>query len=223
MAITQLQKMLADVSAIITESHVVYTSGRHGSVYVNKDALFMHPQVTTMLARSMARTFNADKIDVVAGKVTGGIILSQWVAWHLSAARTEGEVLAIFAEEEGPEQHVVFRRGYGDVVPGRRVVVVDDVMTTGGSAREVIEAVRALGGTVAGLSVLINRGNVQPEDVGTVPIFALLDLDFESWDQPDCPLCQAGVPINTTVGKGRAFLERQAAQPSDADAKGDNS
>ena len=91
----EIMQALADVNAIITGSHVVYTSGRHGTAYVNKDALYLHPRLTERLCGVMAGDYAADAIAVVAGPTVGGVILSQWVAWHLTNARTAGETLAV--------------------------------------------------------------------------------------------------------------------------------
>ncbi len=207
-------RLLAQVDAILTDTHVVYTSGRHGATYVNKDAIYLHPTVTTQLCRTIARQYDATKIDVVAGPTTGGVILAQWTAWHMTAARDEGETLAVFAEEEGEgdANRRIFRRGYDASVQGKRVVVVEDILTTGGSARKVVEAVRALGGTVVGLSAICNRGGVTSEQVGGVPLTALVNLDLTSYAAEDCPLCRAGVRINTRVGKGQAFVDAQGGQ-----------
>ena len=114
-----------------------------------------------------------------------------------------------FAEEEGSEKARVFRRGYDQQIADKQIVVVEDILTTGGSARKVIAAVQALGGTVVGLSVLCNRGGITATDVGDIPIHALTTVTLDSWDEAECPMCQQGVPINTSVGKGQAFLARQ--------------
>jgi orotate phosphoribosyltransferase len=204
-------QILAEVGAIITESHVVYTSGRHGAVYVNKDALYLHPQATARVCDVMAQTYPADEIDVVVGPTVGGVILAQWVAHHLSNAQRSGEVLAAYAEEvvENGAKSRVFRRGYDAFVRDKRVVVVEDVVTTGGTVRNVIDAVRALGATISGVSVLCNRGGLTGSDLGDVALHALTTIPQESWDAAACPLCAQGVPINTTVGKGAAFLAQQ--------------
>lgn len=200
---------LAEVGAIITNSHIVYTSGRHGSAYVNKDALYLHPVVTSDLCAVMASHYNADEVDVVAGPTVGGVILAQWVAWHLSQRRASGETLAVFAEEDAATKARVFRRGYDQQVAGKRVVVVEDIVNTGGSVEKVIAAVRALGGTVAGVSILCNRGGLTGADLGDVALQALTTISLDSWAAEECPLCQAGVQVNTAVGKGAAFLARQ--------------
>lgn len=200
---------LAEVGAIITDSHIVYTSGRHGAAYVNKDALYLHPVVTGDLCRVMASHYDADAVDVVAGPTVGGVILAQWVAWHLSQRRTAGEVLAVYAEEEDGTKQRVFRRGYDQQIVGKRIVVVEDIVNTGGSVQQVIAAVRALGGMVVGVSILCNRGGITGADLGDVALHALTDITLDSWAADECPLCQAGVPINTAAGKGKAFLARQ--------------
>jgi len=207
----EIMQAFADAGAIISDSHFVYSSGRHSSVYINKDALYLHPGVISMLCRQMAEPYDADQVDVVVGPVLGGIVLSQWVAYYLNARRVSGETLAVYAEKEGdgPEKKFFFGRGYDRAIAGKNVLVVEDVLTTGGSARQVIELVRAHGGHVVGLSALCNRGNVRSEDVGGVPISTLITITLQTYAEEECPFCQQHVPINTTVGKGRAFLARQ--------------
>ncbi len=207
----QIMQMFADVDAIISDSHFVYSSGRHSSVYINKDALYLHTKTIAALCALMARSYDAEQIDVVVGPVLGGIVLSQWVAYALTVRRSSGETLAIYAEKDNdsPDKTFSFHRGYDAYVPGRNILVVEDVLTTGGSVRQVIELIRRLGGNVVGLSALCNRGNVQPADVDNVPIQSLIQINLETFAEADCPFCQTRVPINTDVGKGRAFLTKQ--------------
>jgi orotate phosphoribosyltransferase len=203
-----IMQLFIDAGAIITDSHFVYSSGRHSSVYINKDAIYLHTETISKLCQLMANPYNANQVDVVVGPVLGGIVLSQWVAHHLTTCRTSGETLAVYAEKEGDvvDKTFSFRRGYDKYIPGKNVLVVEDVLTTGGSARKVIELVLSHGGNVIGLSALCNRGNVQPGDVGNVPIRTLITLQLETFTEAECPFCQQQVPINTELGKGRAFL-----------------
>ncbi|MCU0493402.1 MAG: phosphoribosyltransferase [Chloroflexaceae bacterium] len=202
--------MLARVGAIITNSHVVYTSGRHGSSYVNKDALYPHTAETSAICARIAAHFRESGVAVVAGPTVGGVILAQWVAHHLSTL-TGREVLAVYAEEEtvDGEKRRVFRRGYNELLPGRHVLVVEDILTTGGSARQVVAAVEASGGIVVGVGALCNRGGVSAATLGAPELLALAEVPLESWAEEECPLCAAGVPVNTRVGKGAAFLARR--------------
>jgi orotate phosphoribosyltransferase len=190
--------ILGAAEAVITGSHVVYTSGRHGSAYVNKDAIYPRPDLVSELCRLLADAARPLRPEVVCGPALGGIILSQWTAHHLGA-------LAVFAERAAGGG-LALRRGYDRLVAGRRVLVVEDVLNTGGSAREAVAAVRHAGGTVVGVAALCNRGGVTAADLDVPALTSLLELALESWDAAACPLCRDGVPVNTVVGKGREFL-----------------
>ena len=207
---SMIMQLFVDAGAIITDSHFVYSSGRHSSVYINKDAIYLHTETISKLCKLMAGSYEADQIDIVVGPVLGGIVLSQWVAHHLNAQRSSGETLAIYAEKEveAVERTFSFHRGYDRYIPGKNVLVVEDVLTTGGSARQVIELVREHGGNVVGLSALCNRGNVQPAEVMNVPIHSLVKVTLETYTEAECPFCQQQVPINIELGKGRAFLAK---------------
>jgi orotate phosphoribosyltransferase len=207
-----IMQLFVDAGAIITDSHFVYNSGRHSSVYINKDALYLHTGIISKLCQNMAHPYDAEQIDVVVGPVLGGIVLSQWTTYSLNSRRATGETLAVYAEkEQGSDHNFTFNRGYDQHIVGKNILVVEDVLTTGGSVRRVIELIRKHGGNVVGVSALCNRGNVQAQDVGGVPISTLITLDLETYTPEECPFCEQQVPINTMVGKGRMFLARQGA------------
>lgn len=199
-------KLFESCDAILTSSHFVYTSGKHGHTYINKDAVYPHTDLVRQLCEEIARQCPW-QAEVVAGPTVGAVILSQWVA-HFLSEMTGRPVLSVYAEEDA-EKNRVFRRGYDAIIRGRSVLVVEDILNTGGSARKVVEAVKKLGGKVAGVFGLCNRGGVTPADVEDVPVKALVDVKFEIWDAAECPLCDKGVPVNTKVGKGRDFLAAQ--------------
>ncbi len=202
------QAILAECQAVITDTHVVYTSGKHGSAYVNKDALYPHVWKTARLCGMIADSFIDDDVEVVIAPAVGGIILSQWTAHHLCNEGTH-EVLAVYADKTGDNGFVI-KRGYDKLIKDKRVLVVEDVLTTGGSVKKVVEAVRAAGGNVIGVGALCNRGGVTEHDLADVPrLFEVVNMTLEMWDEADCPLCKRDVPINTDVGKGREFLERK--------------
>jgi orotate phosphoribosyltransferase len=194
--------ILAEAHAVLTGGHVVYTSGRHGSAYVNKDAVYTHPGRVRELCRLLADGVRALRPEVVCGPALGGIILSQWTAHHL-------RVLAVYAEKL-PAGGLALRRGYDRLVEGRRVLVVEDVLNTGGSVREAVSAVRKAGGEVVGVAALCNRGGVTAADLDVPALVSLVELSLDSWEAADCPLCRDGVPVNTDVGKGREFLAARA-------------
>jgi len=195
-------EILAEVGAVISGSHVVYTSGRHGAAYVNKDALYPHTRRVSEVCALMADGARALRPDVVCGPALGGIILSQWTAHHLGA-------LAVYAEKT-PEHGVALRRGYDALVAGRRVLVVEDVLNTGGSVGDAVRAVRAAGGEVVAVSALCNRGGVTAADLDVPALLSLVELALDSWEAAACPLCRDAVPVNTDIGKGREFLASRA-------------
>ncbi len=198
-----IKEIFRKEKAIILGDHFVYNAGNHGSAYIGKARIFLNPAIISSLGFELAYRFINDNIDIVVGPVVGGVILSQWTAYHLSSLSGR-KVLAIFADKDGEE--FVIKRGYNELLEGKNVLVVEDIVTTGGSIRKVIEQTLYHKGKVVGLGVLCNRGNVS----FSVPKFeALLTINLESWDEKDCPLCIKGVPINTEFGKGRQFLARQ--------------
>jgi len=191
---------LRRVGALVTDGHFVYTSGRHGGVYINKDALYPHTEKTSELCREMARPFEGEEVDFVVAPALGGIVLSQWIAYHLSQLKGR-EILAVYAEKEGGS--FAIRRGYAELIARRKILVAEDIVTTGGSVRKIVEMVRALGGEVIGVTCLCNRGGVAAGEIGRVPrLVALATLALESWEATGCPLCAKGVPIHTQLGKG---------------------
>lgn len=203
----EILKILGRLEAVITDSHIVYTSGKHGTAYVNKDALYPHTRETSALCRVMAEHFAKDSVDVVVAPVIGGVILSQWIAHHLTEI-TGREVLGAYAEKDG--DGFVIKRGYDKLIAGKKVLIAEDILTTGGSAKKVIDLVRTLSGDVAGLSVLCNRGGITPQELSHPPkLFALVNVKFDAWDEHECPMCAKGVPVNKDVGKGREFLARK--------------
>ncbi len=219
---------LERVGAVVTDSHIVYTSGKHGSAYVNKDALYPHVAETSYLCRVIAEHFMHSGAQAVIAPAVGGVILSTWTAFGLSMI-TGKEVLSTYAEKEvvaflhpdcigipGATKQAyaetgkfIIKRGYDKLIAGKKVLVVEDLLTTGGSARKVVEAVRAIGGDVVGLGVLCNRGDVTAEQVGVLRLDALVNVKLDAWDEEDCPLCKRNVPINTDVGHGRYYLAQK--------------
>ncbi len=206
----EVLRILHEVGAVITGDHIVYTSGKHGTAYVNKDAVYVRPRCPEWLCGHIAANFANDNVQVVCGPAIGGVVLSQWTAYALSSGK---DVLAVYSEKSEAGDTFVIRRGYNKLITGRRVLVVEDVLTTGGSARKVVEAVRAVGGEVVGLGALCNRGGVTAADLADVPkLFTLANVTLDAWDEADCPLCKQGIPINVEVGKGLEFLARKKNQ-----------
>jgi orotate phosphoribosyltransferase len=200
--------ILKSIGAIITNDHFVYTSGKHGSVYVRKDMLYPHTKLTSDVCMIFAEKSKELDTDIVVGPSIGGIILSQWVAYHLSKIKNT-EILGVFTEKDVNDNQV-FKRGYDELIKGKNVLVVEDMTTTGGSVAKVVESVKKAGGTVLRVCVMINRSpanaKVNEKTVGA-PYVALDELPTEVYDAANCPLCEKNIPVNTTVGHGKKFLE----------------
>jgi orotate phosphoribosyltransferase len=185
-------------SGALKEGHFVLSSGRHSDQYIEKFDLLRQPSVTTNLCRNIADHYRNQEIDVVAGPTTGGVILAFEVARQLG-------VQAAYAERStNGDSGREFRRGT-TFRAGTRILVVDDILTTGGSLRETLDALASHPVDVAGVTVLVDRsgGNA---DLG-VPYVALATVEITSWDAADCPLCLRREPVirpGTTPSDGSA-------------------
>ena len=168
----------------VLRGHFVLSSGRHSDLFVQKFRVLEDPRLAQRFGESIAGEFDND-FDVVAAPAVGAVVLG------FSAALAAG-VRFVFAERAADE--LAFRRGF-HIAPHERVLVVEDVITTGGSAKEVVDLVRRLGGEAVGVGALIDRGDpVRPPDLGA-PLKALIKLDVSSWAASECPLCEANEPI----------------------------
>jgi orotate phosphoribosyltransferase len=177
---TDLLRELERRGAILS-GHFRLSSGRHSNLFVQKFRILEDPVLVERVARALAEAARPLAPTVVVSAAVGGIVLGFETARQLGT-------LGIFVEKE----HGVpaLRRGFA-LEPGDRAFVVEDVVTTGGSVREVLDVIHARGARVAGAGVIVRRA---PVDFG-VPTTALLDLPIESHDPADCPQCAAGEPI----------------------------
>lgn len=177
------ERMFREAGAIV-EGHFLLTSGRHSPVYWEKFRILEQPRYTERLCAMIAAHFQGHRARLVAGPTTGGVIISYEVARQLG-------LRSIFAEREGATR--VFRRGF-EITPGERVLVVDDILTTGGSVLEVINEVARKGGELVGVGVLVDRsgGSI---DFGA-PLFSCHRTSVPSYRPEECPLCRAGKPLS---------------------------
>nr|ALV85547.1 phosphoribosyl transferase domain protein [uncultured bacterium pA1] len=201
--------ILEECGAVIDGSHFVYASGRHGKAYVNKDSVFLRPDRLSAICLRLALACSRSDAEVVVGPAVGGAIIAQLVAEHLRHwSQANRDVRAAFADKSADGGYV-FARGYAEAINGRRVLVVEDILTTGGSCRKVVEAARAAGARVVGAGALVNRGGVTAEALGVPTLASLVALSFPTWDERACPLCATDIPVRTDLGKGKDFLKRK--------------
>jgi orotate phosphoribosyltransferase len=171
-------------SGAILKGHFLLASGLHSPIYWEKFRVLQFPSYTGQLCRTIATHFQDQGIQVVAGPTTGGIILAFEVARQLG-------VRGIFAEKEGTTERA-FKRGFS-ISPGERVLIVDDILTTGNSIGEVMAAVTKQGGIVVGIGVLVDRSEQQLEF--GVPLFSCHHALTPTYTPQDCPLCSAQIPL----------------------------
>jgi orotate phosphoribosyltransferase len=172
-------------SGAIKQGHFLLSSGRHSDRYVEKFDLLRQPAAASAACGLIADHVQGRDIDVVVGPTTGGIILAFEVARRLGAE-------AAYAERTSNGKGREFRRGT-TFRPGARVLVVDDILTTGGSVRETLDALAKYDVEVVGAALLVDRSGGSA-DIG-VPWFALATMEIETWDPAECPRCAAGMPL----------------------------
>lgn len=168
----------------VLEGHFLLSSGLHSPEYWEKFQVLQYPQYTEQLCRLIADRFRDANVQVVAGPTTGGVILAYEVARQLG-------VRGIFAEK-GEAGGREFRRGF-KIAPGERVLIVDDVLTRGGSLRDTIDAVNRLGSNIVGIGVLIDR-STEKLDFGA-PLFSCHRAEVITYPPDKCPLCADGIPL----------------------------
>ncbi len=167
-------------AGVLLEGHFLLTSGKHSNRYLQCAKIFRHTKYSEELCAALAKQFADEKIDVVIGPAMGAVQMAYEVSRHVGCEN-------FFAERE--DGKMTLRRGFV-VTPGMRCLLVEDVVTTGGSIKEVKELVEASGGIVVGIGSIVNRsgGSV---DFG-VPYKAVIEVDVQSWEADECPMCKEG-------------------------------
>jgi len=177
----QLLSIYENAGALLT-GHFVLSSGRHSSSYLQSARVLMRPARAEMLGAELAGLINAGGVDVVVSPALGGLIIGHEVARAL-------DVPFIFTERKGGV--MTLRRGFA-LKAGARVLLVEDVITTGGSVRECMDVVREHGGNPVEVLALVDRAPAM-DGRFDVPHRTLLRLETPSYEAPECPLCREGV------------------------------
>ncbi len=180
-SITVLE-MLKSVDAV-REGHFKFSSGLHGEVYVQCALLLKEPDLTGKICAALADHFRKEQPEIVVGPAMGGVIAAYETARQLG-------VPGIFAERENGK--MTLRRNFS-VKPGQRVLVVEDVITTGGSSQEVVDMLESRGAVVIGVGSIVDRSNGTAKL--SVPFYSLLKIKVNNYDPAECPLCKAGRPL----------------------------
>jgi orotate phosphoribosyltransferase len=178
---------LFNEAGAMLDGHFLLKSGRHAGRYLEKFLVLQHPRFGVEIGRRLAEALSPYSPTLVVGPTTGGVLLSFETARQLG-----GSVRAAFAEpiESGGR---ALRRGW-QLAPDERVAIVDDILTTGTSLLETVEAVRAAGAEPVAAAVIVDRSGGL-FDLG-LPLHSLGSLDIPSWEPDECELCAAGVPLH---------------------------
>ena len=190
-------------AGVIRKGHFRLTSERHSNTYIDKRTLLMRPQVALCLCNALSERFLEDDIQVVIGPETGGIVPSFLIA-HCLGLTTNEEILTVSASKiEGvrsAKSNFKIRHADRERLVDKRVLVVEDILTTGGSARQVVGLVGEVGGQVVGVGALCSRGEVTAERLGVPKLETLLQLNLKTYDVSTCPQCRQGVPLDVDFG-----------------------
>ena len=174
-----IEKLLKDLK-VLQEGHFLLNSGLHSKYYFQKFRILENPDATSKLCKLIAEKFKGNNIEWIIGPTTGGIIIAFEVARQLN-------VFSGFAEERQGKRIV----GRGFDIKDKRILIVDDVMTTGKSVKETIDAVNEKGGNIIGVTVLIDRS------VSKLPFeyFSLYRKVVKNFNPEVCPLCKENIPL----------------------------
>jgi orotate phosphoribosyltransferase len=178
---TNILEIFQQTNALLN-GHFLLTSGRHSKQYFQCAQVLKHPQHNETICRLIAQNFKNTEIDIVISPAIGGIVVGQEVARQLSK-------VSIFAERE--DKVLTLRRGF-QIEEGKKYLVCEDVVTTGGSVFEVIEIVKRGGGIVSGVGYIVDRSNNKVQF--GVPQFSTLQLEVISYSPEECPLCKQNIP-----------------------------
>lgn len=192
----EVKELLIKSDAIMT-GHFLLTSGLHSPHYVEKFNVLQQPKYTQQLCEAMAEKFKDANIETVVGPMTGGILLAHETGKALGTR-------AIFTERV--DGKMTFRRGFS-LHEGERVLIVEDIVTTGGSIKEVIDVVKKYGGVPVAVSMLVDRSGGKA-DFGDIPCEALLHMDVKTYKPEECPLCEQGIPMTKRGSTGKQGNEK---------------
>ena len=186
----ELLKLLQETGAML-EGHFLLTSGRHSNMYIEKFRILEHPRALDDVCRAMSETVQNQNVELVLGAAIGGILIAGGVGRYL-------DVKHIFSERVDGKMEL--RRGFS-ITKGQRIIIVEDIITTGGSVFELIQLVKDYEAEIVHVVNLVDRSSGDANF--KVPTTALLTIPSESWEPEDCPLCQQGVVITKRGRTGK--------------------
>lgn len=177
-----IQEILNESKALL-KGHFKLTSGRHSEYYVEKIKIIHYPDKVEKLCKEIANKVKDVEIDVVVGPAYGGIALAYEVAKQLNKK---------FVFTQRKDDQMTVRSGF-DIHSGEKALIVEDIITTGGSVKEVKELLESMGIEVVGVSCIVDRSSGKANF--NCPLYSLAELSFETYEEENCPLCKSNIPL----------------------------
>lgn len=200
---------LERLGAVIENRHFIYTSGKHGSAYINSDPLFPDVAVVSQLADLLIEPY-LGRADTVVAPATGGIVLT--VQAGLAFMRRGENVASVWADKSGGG-FVFERSGFTQHITGKRVLVVEDLLNTGGSVEKTCRLVERHGGELVGVSVVCNRGAATAETLQAPELTTLATVKMNVFEADGCPLCAEQRPVVDDIGHGDKYKAEHPDYP----------
>ncbi len=177
-----IQQILEETNALL-KGHFKLTSGKHSEYYIEKIKIIHYPDKVQQLCSELVKQLKDIEIDVVVGPAYGGIALAFEVARQLGKK---------FVFSQRKDEKMSIRSGF-QIKPGDKAIIVEDIITTGGSVKEVLELLKEYEIEVQAVTCIVDRSGAKA-DFG-VPLISLMSINFETWEEQDCPLCQKGIDL----------------------------
>ena len=198
----------------VLKGHFVLAGMEHSDTYLEKVYLYRNTAIFEELCLQMAREVasKTNNVDAVVGPAPVGAVLAQRVACHLGAIQHR-MVIPFFTEKDKNGQHA-FRRNFAKDLPGKNVLAVDDVITTGKTITELIKTIILLKGQMAAVAVICNRSEDVLDKFYIFPVISLLRIKLKVFPENDCLLCSKRVPVDAGIGRGKEFLAAHPGYPS---------
>ncbi len=190
--------------------HFVLASRQHSDRYFNKKVVFEHAEAFRLVSEALAHRVMLDRPNVLVAPQSSGVKLAQAVQWALS--ENYGYSIPLIPAEKGPEETFYVSTLNQPLLRGKRVTLIEDVLTTGGSIKKVIELSRELGAEPISLHAFVNRGGITAEMLGVPKMTELARVNANSWGEADCPAWLMAVPVNETIGRGREYMRKKRSQ-----------
>ena len=178
---------------VILEGHFKLTSGRHSNLYINKDKAFTHNilyrEIVDQMVQILFKKYKPNDYDIITGPAVAGLSLASPIALFTRKdyVYPEKSNTIITGRKE-----MIFRRGYDKVLKNKRVIITEDIITTGSSVQQTIDAVNKCDGRVICVLSIWNRSNWGPS---ICPLYSLIESEVQSWDPEDCPMCKEGIEL----------------------------